>query len=866
MAADGRGQRIQQLFLKAARMSAVERESWLRIECAGDVDIYEEVCSLLEYESPAYDPFESGLSAVADSLPLFHHGKQESSVVPGYEIVREIGKGGQAIVYEAIQKSTTQRVALKLLRWGEIASKHERERLRREVLILAKLRHPGIVSVIDSGKTESGVLYVATEFIDGPSLDKIYGSNAEHGNLSQSKVLRVFRKICQAVQAAHDAGVVHRDLKPANILLAEGNEPLVLDFGLAKSDSQDWRDSTSVDALTVSGQFMGSLPWASPEQAEGKKVDTRSDIYSLGVILYQLISGGDFPYDVTGSMQDVITKIMHADPTPLDRVTHDTRQIQNTPTNCLVDRELNAIVMKSLSKSPGDRHQTAAELELAVNQYIAATRREIPPAKPLGVQNTFIAVAVLLSIVACFASIFGPFSNRRQEPAQVQEIEVATKEQTPKIAVPWVSYHGELANLSKEGSVTRISDGWRVRQDEIRFPDVRAKNLLVRCSLRRYSPDPVVLRLTSSDGAEISVEVSHVPDEDIDRVTLRTSGFGFLVAEAEGESMVGDTAELAIALLPDRIAVRYDGQVLMQMHVRSQLESWTPLLAAKSADVDIVEIGHAQTKSVPTDFTAAVVDEELPAIEYTVNVGGAALSQPLDSGGDSQFHVTQITTASGGDSTFGHELAKLVDCKRLTRLEVGRIKESSEAMQHIAKIRSLTRLEIKWSELEDDCFHDLAELENLQVIGLSRTRVRNPDFASLLRLKSLRELRIPLIQVTDADLELLSNIPTLIGIGAQGDQVSAAGFRSLTKLKDLFALELPQSQVSGEGIQALTQLKNLWKLDVSGSDLGDQDIPNFSKMPGLSHLVIQETQLTAAGVAELRRSLPRCSVTWGDRN
>ena len=852
---DEREQRIQQLFLKASRMASEEREAWLDGECAGDAEMFEEVRSLLHYDSPSHDPLESGLTSV-DLLQL--SAKRDSPILTGYQIIREIGTGGQAIVYEAIQESTTQPVALKLLRWGEIASQQERDRLRREVLILAKLRHPGIVSVIDSGETDSGVLYVVTELIDGPSLDKLYQGSNDGGHLAQSDVLVIFRKICNAVQAAHDAGIVHRDLKPANILLDKGYEPRVLDFGLAKSELQGAFDSA--DTLTVSGQFMGSLPWASPEQAEGKNVDSRSDVYSLGVILYQLLSGGEFPYDVSGSMQDVITKIINADPTPLDRVVNGTGRLENTPAIRLADWELNAVVMKSLAKSPADRFQTAESLELAVSRRIAAAQPQQTKANPFGLQNISVGFAVLLSVVAFLASMFGPSSNPDPETERQETVEAVPHVRAPLAETAWVSFLDEVGKLADEGSATRISDGWRVRNQEISFPDVRAKNLLVRCSIRRYSTEPIVFRLESDGGVYVSVKVLHRADANRDQVTLKRSGLGFLVAEAECPAIPGDAIQLAIALLPDRIVLQYDGQVLMQMHFHSKIESWTPALNAESADIDIVEVGHAQPASIPTDFAAVVVEEESPAVEYTVSLGGAALSRPI-SEKESRFHVTQLTTATSGDSTLGDELEKLVKCTKLERLELGRVTDSRRALQHIARIRTLTTLDINSSELGDDCFRYVAELENLQVLALWRTQIRNPDFTPLSNLASLRDLRISSIQVTDADLAVLSNIQSLVSIGAKADQVSSEGFRSLTKLKGLYALELPHSQVSGDGIKSLTQVPKLWKLDISGSDVCDNDIAILKKMQSLSHLVVKDTQLTSSGIETLRRFLPNCSVT-----
>ena len=158
-----RSDRIRQLFLAAGKIAKPEQERWLREHCAGDAELIAEVQSLLDYDNLPVDPLESGMVLPCDGFSNAPKPVPIRPTVPGYRIVRELGSGGQAIVFEAIQESTTQRVALKLLRWGQLASSHERERLRREVVILAQLSHPGIVSIIDCGETEDGVFFIATQ-------------------------------------------------------------------------------------------------------------------------------------------------------------------------------------------------------------------------------------------------------------------------------------------------------------------------------------------------------------------------------------------------------------------------------------------------------------------------------------------------------------------------------------------------------------------------------------------------------------------------------------------------------------------------------------------------------------------------------
>ena len=272
----------------------------------------------------------------------------------GYDVLRELHRGGQGVVYQAIQKSTHRKVAIKVMREGPFASRAERARFDREIYILGQLNHPNIVAIHDSGEV-AGCHYFVMDYVRGQPLD-VWMAGAAH---SIEETLALFAKICNAVNAAHLRGITHRDLKPGNIRIEENSEPHVLDFGLAKVALAD--DSAGgATAMTMTGQFVGSLPWASPEQAEGVpgKIDIRTDVYSLGVILYQMLTGR-FPYEVIGAMHDVLDRILHAEP---NRPSAIRPQIND---------EVETIVLKCLAKERERRYQSAGELARDIGHYLA---------------------------------------------------------------------------------------------------------------------------------------------------------------------------------------------------------------------------------------------------------------------------------------------------------------------------------------------------------------------------------------------------------------------------------------------------------------------------------------------------------------
>lgn len=277
--------------------------------------------------------------------------------VPGYRIVEEISRGGQGVVYRAIQTDTRRPAAIKMLLAGAFASDRQVHRFERETELAAGLRHPNIVTIFQSGEAADGGRYVAMELVHGVPLDDhvedTLGPASGSGKARADAVMRLMVQVARGVGHAHTAGVIHRDIKPSNILVDQSGVPRVLDFGLARSVI------TATDASMTEG-FAGTPAYAAPERLndQHEHTDARGDVYSLGMMLYRLLTG-HAPYPCAGSVAVVARHAAETAPTP------PSRHVPRLPL------DVQTIVLQCLSKDPQRRYASASALAEDLEDYLA---------------------------------------------------------------------------------------------------------------------------------------------------------------------------------------------------------------------------------------------------------------------------------------------------------------------------------------------------------------------------------------------------------------------------------------------------------------------------------------------------------------
>jgi WD40 repeat protein/predicted Ser/Thr protein kinase len=346
-----RRERVWALFDEAAELPPGERAAFLDAACGGDADLRTEVESLLIHDDVPAGPDED--TFLKSPLARPPEGAAAVRRIGHYRILRELGTGGMGTVYEAEQDNPRRAVALKVIRAG-LSAPDLVKRFTHEAQILGRLHHPGIAQIYEAGLTDEGQPFFAMELIRGVTLDRYARQHA----LDAAARLALFARVCDAVQHAHDKGVIHRDLKPANILVDEAGQPRVLDFGVARATDADLQTTTG---RTEIGQLIGTLSYMSPEQiaADPALIDHRSDVYTLGVILFELLADR-LPYQLAGlPLPEAARVIRDKDPSSLGSA------------NTRLRGDVKTIAAKALEKDRARRYASAGELAADVRRYLS---------------------------------------------------------------------------------------------------------------------------------------------------------------------------------------------------------------------------------------------------------------------------------------------------------------------------------------------------------------------------------------------------------------------------------------------------------------------------------------------------------------
>ena len=448
---DSKHDQLRALFDRALDLPAPARTKFLDGKCGHDPDLKRRLVAMLaaaDDEHGLTNP-SGEVTSASPSAASAAVGEGPGTRIGPYKLLQQVGEGGFGVVFLAEQEQPVARkVALKIIKLGmdtrQVVARFEQERQA-----LAMMEHPNIARVLDAGATTTGRPYFVMELVKGAPIVEYCDKN----NLTIEERLELFAHVCSAVQHAHGKGIIHRDLKPSNILVGTQDgrpQPKVIDFGIAKATSQKLTDKT---LFTEHQQVIGTLQYMSPEQAEGSlDIDTRTDVYSLGILLYELLTGST-PFDketlrdaMYGEIRRMIREVEPPRPSTRLSESHDAlasiaahRRIEPRRLGLLLRGELDWIVMKALEKDRARRYETANGLAMDVRRYLVGDavvaappsagyrlRKFVQRHRAIVSAAAAVAIALLLGVVA-FAWQARVAAGERDRARLLQESEAQAR-------------------------------------------------------------------------------------------------------------------------------------------------------------------------------------------------------------------------------------------------------------------------------------------------------------------------------------------------------------------------------------------------------------------------------------------------------
>ncbi len=695
-----------------------------------------------------------------------------------FQLLEELGKGGFGTVWKAHDRVLKRLVALKIPRVGRLPLQ-DGSLLMEEARNVARLKHPGVVQVYDAG-VESGTAYIASEYIAGSSLhEQLKGER-----LSCRRATEICLSVAEALHHAHKMGIVHRDLKPANILLDDTDDATyVADFGLAKSEGQEY----------PAGQLVGTASYMAPEQAAGRTsdVDRRSDIYSLGVILYEMITGHRPFRDESNQVAKTAETLKPIRPRRLNRA---------------VPRDLEAICLRCLKHAREDRYATAADLAADLDRHLrgeaVAARPLMPPVRLArwARRRPAIAALALLSLTLLVTIVVGVRDDMDDTPlpdasAPPQPTTPASMRQDTAELLPGFTSNEDVFRLE---NVDEASD---------RIANLAAQETIVNVDLHGLNiGDPQI---------EPLLKMSRLKKIDLRRTSVTPIGYARLAAALPNAELFAD----------EDVVHPVDREVLK--HLLEILE-----------DINGVYVAVLTTT---------------PSGESQVHINLIRKDQANDLA-NALFMITRIDLWENRKVGHAG-IPNLEHLRGLAHFGCDGSTVTEDILKQLAAIPTLTNLSANRcsSVVSSEVLQAWATLPNLQVLWVERAVLDDQGMAAVTSMARLRNLNISYSSLTDRQVEAISHLD-LIDLNLDGSSLKEGQCRYLQESSVKY-LRLHDSTLSDQDLRDVATLPNLESIHLERTNVSDVTVVPFASVPHLLAIWLDNTQITGTGLRNMQGPL-----------
>ncbi|QJW94878.1 protein kinase domain-containing protein [Frigoriglobus tundricola] len=740
-----------------------------------------------------------------DRLRAFRHtfgppaAPGEVGTLGPYRVVKQLGRGGMGAVYAALDTRLDRRLALKVMLPDCAADAEAKERFLREARAAAQVAHDNVVTVFEADERD-GVPYIAMQYLEGYPLDEFL---KRKGCPTVPQVLRIVRETAAGLAAAHKIGLVHRDIKPGNLWLeAPGGRVKVLDFGLAKPVH-------TAAELTARGMVVGTPAYMSPEQARGHTVDARSDLFSLGAVMYRLCTNR-LPFEGPTAMA-VLMALGTEEPVPVRE------------RNPAVPEPVAALVHQLLAKAPADRPQSAAEVlkrVQAVAQGTGASQVVVTPAPRV------VYVPIHVTAVAA-ANPFTDLDAPVAEPAPPAPVAAPDAPPAPKKA--------------------RRSWLW---------PAVGAAVALAAAAVAAAA----VIGNTSAGPKPEAPDSTPVATKGRDERPPLAAGPKPATGEPDRKA-----AEWVLSLGG---AVRVDGQPHFISYAAELPKGRYTLTTANLAGMAVTDDDLARLKDCK-GLTGVALQEtkvtdaglahlkDVPGLQL-LNFDGTALT---DAGAaqikrHSKLTVLYLSRTKVSDAGLAH----LKELPGLQELYLNDTRVTDAGLAHLTDLKALSVLALSSTAVTDAGLTRVKELRELTQLFLSATSVSDTGLAQLKELKRLKVLELNETPVTDAGPDHIKGLNQLESLSVRGTKVTDAGLAHLAGHPSLRSLRLTSTAVTDTGMAHLRTLRALSELHLDITEVTDAGLVHLNGRAGLAYLNVSKTRVTERGARALHASVPGCQI------